>query len=74
MQPLYLVGSTFWEPHVCHTQYMAIMGSICSLDMVVIINGNDDEGGRDKMKLQETLRFGCVPRYLSIGGSISSSL
>lgn len=45
MQPLCLVGSTLRAPHGCHAQYMANMGSIASLVMAVIINGNDEEGG-----------------------------
>ncbi|XXG61662.1 hypothetical protein AAC387_Pa05g0214 [Persea americana] len=40
-QPLCLVNSTLRSPHGCHTQYMANMGSIASLAMAVIINGND---------------------------------
>ncbi|KAL5700305.1 hypothetical protein ACHQM5_025764 [Ranunculus cassubicifolius] len=53
MQPLCLVGSTLRAPHGCHAQYMANMGSIASLAMAVIINGNDEEGssGRNPMKL-----------------------
>ncbi|KAF4361451.1 phytochrome B isoform X2 [Cannabis sativa] len=53
MQPLCLVGSTLRAPHGCHTQYMANMGSIASLVMAVIINGNEEEagGGRNTMKL-----------------------
>uniref|UniRef100_A0A7N0TJU6 Phytochrome n=1 Tax=Kalanchoe fedtschenkoi TaxID=63787 RepID=A0A7N0TJU6_KALFE len=53
MQPLCLVGSTLRAPHGCHAQYMANMGSVASLGMAVIINGNDDEpqGGRNSMKL-----------------------
>lgn len=53
MQPLCLVGSTLRAPHGCHAQYMANMGSIASLAMAVIINGNDEEsaGGRNSMKL-----------------------
>lgn len=54
MQPLCLVGSTLRAPHGCHAQYMANMGSIASLVMAVIINGNDEEGGgsgRNSMKL-----------------------
>ncbi|KAL6190861.1 hypothetical protein ACLB2K_037255 [Fragaria x ananassa] len=53
MQPLCLVGSTLRAPHGCHSQYMANMGSIASLALAVIINGNDDEaiGGRNSMKL-----------------------
>ncbi|XP_042517179.1 phytochrome B [Macadamia integrifolia] len=53
MQPLCLVGSTLRAPHGCHAQYMANMGSIASLALAVIINGNDDEGtsGRNSMKL-----------------------
>lgn len=53
MQPLCLVGSTLRAPHGCHAQYMANMGSIASLAMAVIINGNDDEatGGRNTMRL-----------------------
>ncbi|XP_042486917.1 phytochrome B-like isoform X2 [Macadamia integrifolia] len=44
MQPLCLVGSTLRAAHGCHAQYMANMGSIASLALAVIINGNDDEG------------------------------
>ncbi|RWR94318.1 phytochrome B [Cinnamomum micranthum f. kanehirae] len=53
MQSLCLVGSTLRAPHGCHAQYMANMGSIASLAMAVIINGNDEEsaGGRNLMKL-----------------------
>lgn len=55
MQPLCLVGSTLRAPHGCHAQYMANMGSIASLVMAVIINGNDDDavgvGGRSSMRL-----------------------
>ncbi|KAI4334976.1 hypothetical protein L6164_013667 [Bauhinia variegata] len=53
MQSLSLVGSTLRAPHGCHAQYMANMGSIASLAMAVIINGNDEEaiGGRNTMKL-----------------------
>ena len=53
MQPLCLVGSTLRAPHGCHAQYMANMGSIASLAMAVIINGNDEEGvgGRSAMRL-----------------------
>ncbi|KAJ7968857.1 Phytochrome [Quillaja saponaria] len=40
-QPLCLVNSTLRSPHGCHTQYMTNMGSIASLVMAVIINGND---------------------------------
>lgn len=40
-QPLCLVNSTLRSPHGCHTQYMANMGSIASLAMAVVINGND---------------------------------
>ncbi|XVE51544.1 hypothetical protein DITRI_Ditri02bG0050500 [Diplodiscus trichospermus] len=40
-QPLCLVNSTLRSPHECHTQYMANMGSIASLAMAVVINGND---------------------------------
>ncbi|KAK9267397.1 hypothetical protein L1049_009822 [Liquidambar formosana] len=40
-QPLCLVNSTLRSPHGCHTQYMANMGSIASLVMAVVINGND---------------------------------
>ncbi|KAL8130176.1 hypothetical protein V2J09_019331 [Rumex salicifolius] len=52
-QPLCLVGSTLRAPHGCHSQYMANMGSIASLVMAVIINGNDDDsvGGRSSMRL-----------------------
>ncbi|KAE9591635.1 hypothetical protein Lal_00038848 [Lupinus albus] len=52
-QPLCLVGSTLRAPHGCHAQYMANMGSIASLAMAVIINGNDEEGvaGRSSMRL-----------------------
>ncbi|XP_050268989.1 phytochrome B-like [Quercus robur] len=53
MQPSCLVGSTLHAPHSCHAQYMANMGSIASLAMVDIINGNDEEGvgGRSAMRL-----------------------
>ncbi|KAJ0035509.1 hypothetical protein Pint_24343 [Pistacia integerrima] len=53
MQPLCLVGSTLRAPHGCHSQYMANMGSIASLAMAVIINGNDEEaiGGRNSTRL-----------------------
>ncbi|OVA16797.1 PAS domain [Macleaya cordata] len=56
MQPLCLVGSTLRAPHGCHAQYMANMGSIASLAMAVIINGNDEEGAvlagaRNSMRL-----------------------
>lgn len=53
MQPLCLVGSTLRAPHGCHAQYMANMGSIASLAMAVIINGNDEEavGGRNATRL-----------------------
>ncbi|KAM7463149.1 hypothetical protein LguiA_031270 [Lonicera macranthoides] len=53
MQPLCLVGSTLRGPHGCHAQYMANMGSIASLAMAVIINGNDEEtsGGGTSMRL-----------------------
>ncbi|KAI3912371.1 hypothetical protein MKX01_038433 [Papaver californicum] len=44
MKPLCLVGSTLRAPHGCHAQYMANMGSIASLVMAVIINGNDEQG------------------------------
>lgn len=57
VQPLCLVGSTLRAPHGCHAQYMANMGSIASLVMAVIINGNDEDGvgiggtGRSSMRL-----------------------
>ncbi|KAH9683836.1 Phytochrome B [Citrus sinensis] len=53
MQPLCLVGSTLRAPHGCHAQYMANMGSIASLALAVIINGNDEEavGGRSTTRL-----------------------
>ncbi|CAJ1942611.1 unnamed protein product [Sphenostylis stenocarpa] len=53
VQPLCLVGSTLRAPHGCRAQYMANMGSIASLVMDVIINGNDGEGvgGRSSMRL-----------------------
>ncbi|KAJ6318147.1 hypothetical protein OIU76_013651 [Salix suchowensis] len=53
MQPLCLVGSTLRAPHGCHAQYMANMGSIASMAMAVIINGNDEEaiGGRNSTRL-----------------------
>ncbi|KAL0457500.1 UNVERIFIED_CONTAM: Phytochrome B [Sesamum latifolium] len=53
MQPLCLVGSTLRAPHGCHAQYMANMGSIASLTLAVIINGNDEDGvrGRNSMRL-----------------------
>ncbi|WCJ27329.1 Phytochrome [Euphorbia peplus] len=40
-RPVSLVNSTLRSPHGCHTQYMANMGSIASLAMSVIVNGND---------------------------------
>lgn len=53
MQSLCLVGSTLRAPHGCHAQYMANMGSIASLGMAIIINGNDEEavGGWNPMRL-----------------------
>ncbi|CAI8590243.1 unnamed protein product [Vicia faba] len=45
VQPVCLVGSTLRAPHGCHAQYMANMGSIASLAMAVIINGNDEHAG-----------------------------
>ncbi|KAI3911104.1 hypothetical protein MKW92_012208 [Papaver armeniacum] len=56
MQPLCLVGSTLRAPHGCHARYMANMGSIASLALAVIINGNDEEGAgpsgtRNSMRL-----------------------
>nr|QCQ83077.1 phytochrome B-like protein [Ambrosia artemisiifolia] len=52
MQPLCLVGSTLRAPHGCHAQYMANMGSIASLALAVIINGNEDGAtGRGTMGL-----------------------
>lgn len=55
MQPLCLVGSTLRAPHGCHAQYMTNMGSIASLALAIIINGNDEEAtttsGRNPMKL-----------------------
>ncbi|XP_010414753.1 PREDICTED: phytochrome B-like isoform X3 [Camelina sativa] len=55
-QSMCLVGSTLRAPHGCHSQYMANMGSIASLAMAVIINGNDEDGsnvasGRSSMRL-----------------------
>nr|BAJ34089.1 unnamed protein product [Eutrema halophilum] len=55
-QSMCLVGSTLRAPHGCHSQYMANMGSIASLAMAVIINGNEDDGsnvagGRNSMRL-----------------------
>nr|BBA94308.1 phytochrome B [Cardamine bellidifolia]BBA94310.1 phytochrome B [Cardamine bellidifolia]BBA94311.1 phytochrome B [Cardamine bellidifolia]BBE28426.1 phytochrome B [Cardamine bellidifolia] len=55
-QSMCLVGSTLRAPHGCHSQYMANMGSIASLAMAVIINGNEEDGsnaggGRNSMKL-----------------------
>uniref|UniRef100_A0A7N2KRB7 Phytochrome B n=1 Tax=Quercus lobata TaxID=97700 RepID=A0A7N2KRB7_QUELO len=60
MQPSCLVGSTLHAPHGCHAQYMANMGSIASLAMVDIINGNDEEGvgGRSAMRLWGLVAFG----------------
>ncbi|KAI4298210.1 hypothetical protein L6164_031796 [Bauhinia variegata] len=40
-KPLILVNSTLRSPHGCHTQYMANMGSIASLVMAILVNGND---------------------------------
>ncbi|XP_075476161.1 LOW QUALITY PROTEIN: phytochrome B-like [Primulina tabacum] len=53
VQSLCLVGSTLRSPHGCHAQYMANMGSIASLTLAVIINGNDEDGveGRNSMRL-----------------------
>ncbi|GKV45018.1 hypothetical protein SLEP1_g52151 [Rubroshorea leprosula] len=53
IQPLCLVGSTLRAPHGCHAQYMANMGSIASLAMAVVLNGNDEEGlgGRNSTRL-----------------------
>ncbi|KAF5737064.1 Phytochrome B isoform 1 [Tripterygium wilfordii] len=53
MQPLCLVGSTLRAPHGCHAQYMENMGSMASLAMAVVINGNDEEviGGRNTTRL-----------------------
>lgn len=51
MQPLCLVGSTLRAPHECHAQYMMNMGTIASLALAVIINGSDEEGSRNSMKL-----------------------
>ncbi|KAI4338555.1 hypothetical protein MLD38_023600 [Melastoma candidum] len=53
LQPLCLVGSTLRAPHGCHAQYMANMGSVASLAMAVIINGNEEEvpGVRSSMRL-----------------------
>ncbi|KFK40923.1 phytochrome b [Arabis alpina] len=55
-QSMCLVGSTLRAPHGCHSQYMANMGSIASLAMAVIINGNEEDGsnaagGRNSMRL-----------------------
>ncbi|EOA29755.1 hypothetical protein CARUB_v10012844mg [Capsella rubella] len=55
-QSMCLVGSTLRAPHGCHSQYMANMGSIASLAMAVIINGNEEDGsnvasGRSSMRL-----------------------
>lgn len=53
MQPLCLVGSTLRAPHGCHAQYMSNMGSIASLTLAVIINGNEEDGtgGWNSMRL-----------------------
>ncbi|KAJ8766455.1 hypothetical protein K2173_022514 [Erythroxylum novogranatense] len=53
MQPLCLVGSTLRAPHGCHAQYMSNMGSIASLAMAVVINGNEEEtiGSRNSTRL-----------------------
>lgn len=40
-QSLCLVNSTLRSPHQCHTMYMANMGSVASLVMAVLTNGND---------------------------------
>ncbi|KAL9687189.1 hypothetical protein QQ045_031587 [Rhodiola kirilowii] len=40
-QSLCLVNSTLRSPHQCHSMYMANMGSVASLVMAVVINGND---------------------------------
>ncbi|ESQ55827.1 hypothetical protein EUTSA_v10024253mg [Eutrema salsugineum] len=53
-QSICLVGSTLRAPHGCHAQYMANMGSIASLALAVIINGNEEDGnggGRNSMRL-----------------------
>nr|AAW56596.1 phytochrome D [Arabidopsis thaliana]AAW56597.1 phytochrome D [Arabidopsis thaliana] len=56
-QSICLVGSTLRAPHGCHAQYMTNMGSIASLAMAVIINGNEEDGngvntgGRNSMRL-----------------------
>ncbi|CAN8324744.1 unnamed protein product [Cochlearia groenlandica] len=53
-QSICLVGSTLRAPHGCHAQYMANMGSIASLVLAVIINGNEEDGncvGRNSMRL-----------------------
>ncbi|CAH8276441.1 unnamed protein product [Arabidopsis lyrata] len=57
-QSICLVGSTLRAPHGCHAQYMSNMGSIASLAMAVIINGNEEDGnggvntgGRNSMRL-----------------------
>ncbi|KAJ6322219.1 hypothetical protein OIU77_012149 [Salix suchowensis] len=73
MQPLCLVGSTLRAPHGCHAQYMANMGSIASMAMAVIINGNDEEaiGGRNSTRLWG---FGCLPSHFCSVYSISASL
>ncbi|KAI9120702.1 hypothetical protein K1719_007735 [Acacia pycnantha] len=39
-QPLCLVNSTLRSSHECHAQYMANMGSVASLVIAVIANGN----------------------------------
>ncbi|KAK4366758.1 hypothetical protein RND71_014638 [Anisodus tanguticus] len=78
MKPLCLVGSSLRAPHGCHTQYMQNMGSIVSLTLEVIINGNDEEvvGGRTSMGpwawfLDTTLMLGA---FLSLFGMPVNSL
>ncbi|KAI3995809.1 hypothetical protein MKX01_009668, partial [Papaver californicum] len=58
-QPLVLVNSTLRSPHACHTQYMANMGSIASLVMVILINQNGS------LKLWGLVAcHHCSPRYV----------
>ncbi|XP_039053094.1 phytochrome E-like [Hibiscus syriacus] len=42
-RPLCFANSTLRSPHGCHIQYMENMGSIASLVMAVVINGNDSK-------------------------------
>ncbi|OVA07511.1 PAS domain [Macleaya cordata] len=58
-QPLLLVNSTLRSPHACHTQYMANMGSIASLVLAIVVNGN----GSTKLWGLVACHH-CSPRYV----------